>query len=182
MRRLAPTLLCCVFLFALSAVPAQSAGCRNADAVPGSVTPKRHAQAVRCLVGAQRARFGLARLRPNARLAVAAKSQVRDMVRRRFFGHLSSDGTGLGDRVRRAGYTRSTSSWLAGETLAWGVGGLGTPRALVRSWMASPGHRGALLSADFKELGVAVVLRSPQGQRRRAVTAAAVLGRRTFRH
>jgi uncharacterized protein YkwD len=36
------------------------------------------------------------------------------------------------------------------------VGRYGTPRAVVRAWMASPSHRRVLLLPAFRDLGVGV--------------------------
>jgi uncharacterized protein YkwD len=50
-----------------------------------------------------------------------------------------------------------------GENLGWGSGSLATPRAMVRSWMNSPGHRANILRPTFTEVGIAVVTRTPRG-------------------
>jgi|tagenome__1003787_1003787.scaffolds.fasta_scaffold20932729_2 uncharacterized protein YkwD len=51
------------------------------------------------------------------------------------------------------------TSW-AGENIAYGYE---TPRALVRGWMQSPGHRANILSRHFDRIGVAA-WRAANGQ------------------
>ena len=41
-----------------------------------------------------------------------------------------------------------------GENLAWGVGSRATARAIVRSWLASPGHRANLLRPSWERIGI----------------------------
>jgi uncharacterized protein YkwD len=48
-----------------------------------------------------------------------------------------------------------------GEDLAWGSGTLGTPREIVASWMASPGHRANILDRKFREGGMGVAFGDP---------------------
>jgi uncharacterized protein YkwD len=44
-----------------------------------------------------------------------------------------------------------------GENAYWGAGSSSTPRAAVGWWMQSQLHRDAILNAQFKDTGVAVV-------------------------
>ena len=80
--------------------------------------------------------------RPLAR--AAASDHTGDMLRADYLSHDSSDGTPMATRVRR--YT--------GARLGRGEhrGRLAPPRqsraAVVRMWMASPGHRAVLLSPN----------------------------------
>jgi uncharacterized protein YkwD len=45
---------------------------------------------------------------------------------------------------------------MLGETLAWGTGAKGTAAAIVRMWLASPGHRETMLRVGFRLVGVGV--------------------------
>jgi hypothetical protein len=84
------------------------------------------------------------------------------MVTGSFFSHVPPDGTQLVDRLNAARYTLPASGgWAAGENLAWGAGALSTADGLVAGWMASPSHRANVLSRDFRDVGVGVVLGSP---------------------
>lgn len=100
----------------------------------------------------QRARHGLRRLRGSRKLQRAADAHCRDMLRADFFGHTSSDGTSMTSRVQA--YRRSDG---IGETLAYlpRRGQRRAARTVVRMWMNSPGHRAAILSPDFRRVGVA---------------------------
>ena len=58
----------------------------------------------------------------------------------------------LGERVSNAGY-----DWtMVGENIAVGYR---TPRAVVKAWMKSEGHRANILDCDYEHIGVGVVTR-----------------------
>jgi uncharacterized protein YkwD len=50
-----------------------------------------------------------------------------------------------------------------GENLAWGAGRLSRARAIVRRWMASPGHRENLLHPGYRLVGVGALRGSFSG-------------------
>lgn len=107
-------------------------------------------------VRAQGATCGDDRMAPAApllwdsRLESAAQAHARDMAENGFFGHTSSDGTRMGDRVRRAGY-----DWaVVGENLARHQRSVGE---VVEDWIESPGHCRQLLDPSFQEVGAAQV-------------------------
>jgi uncharacterized protein YkwD len=77
------------------------------------------------------------------------------MVSRRYFAHERPGSTLLG-RLRAAGWTGAA----AAETIAWGCGGLGTPRAVLDSWLASPTHSEIVLGR-FRRAGIGLALGSP---------------------
>lgn len=64
-------------------------------------------------------------------------------------------------RIARSGYAPPGQPWSAGENIAWGTGALGTPEAIVRAWMGSPGHRANILRSEFREVGTGVVAAAP---------------------
>ena len=43
-----------------------------------------------------------------------------------------------------------------GENIAYGQAQMGTPRAILNSWLNSPGHRANLLRREFRLQGFAV--------------------------
>jgi uncharacterized protein YkwD len=112
---------------------------------------------VLALVNAARARprrcgdqdFGSAApLRWSAALQRAASRHARDMAERGRLGHAGSDGSSASQRVSQAGYV-----WSAvGENVA---AGQRDADAVVRSWLASPGHCANLMSGEFTEVGLA---------------------------
>jgi uncharacterized protein YkwD len=106
--------------------------------------------ALLCLVNRERRAAGLAPLRRDRRIARAAGRHARDMVRRGYFAHRRGGGPDLGARLSRAGW-RGTA-W--GEAIAYGCGERGSPRAIVRGWLASPSHRAILLGTGYRRAGV----------------------------
>jgi uncharacterized protein YkwD len=101
------------------------------------------------IVNRIRARHGLRRLKASRPLAAAATEHTGDMLRRDFLSHASSDGTAMGDRVRR--YT-GTKHWIGENIVA--MSGRATARKAVRLWMHSPPHRAILLSPAGGRIGV----------------------------
>jgi uncharacterized protein YkwD len=155
--RLAASLVAATIVAAgAGAGDAAATTCAVADATPAYANPQTIARATLCAVNAERRSHGLAPLRFNARLATAARHHSQDMVRRHYFSHVSLGGAKLASRVRQTGYMRSVSAWHVGETLAWGLGKLGSPGAVVRSWMGSPQHRAIILTPSFREVGIGV--------------------------
>ena len=79
----------------------------------------------------------------------AAQTHSDAMHEQGFFEHDNPyTGYGVGERANRAGY-----EWASiGENIAMGQE---SPKAVVRAWMNSPGHRENILS-DFKHLGVGI--------------------------
>jgi len=144
-----------------AASAARSAACANAGSAPSSQNGTAIRRATLCLLNRERARHGLRGLRSNGRLRVAARRHSGHMARAKYFDHTSPAGRSMTDRVRRAGYLRGSGSWSLGENIAWGTGALATPRAIVRSWMGSPGHRANILAPGFREIGIGVASGAP---------------------
>lgn len=140
---------------------AAAATCPDADAYPGTPAFVAGAESTTlCLLNNERAAAGLAALRPGpAELRQPAIAYANDMVRRQFFGHVTPDGVQL--LARLTSYTIS-AVWNVGENLAWGEASMGTPAAIVRAWMNSPGHRRNILDGSFKEIGIGIVAGAPK--------------------
>lgn len=119
---------------------APAAGSARHDAVEYAVI--RH-------INAYRWAHGLPRVRPNRSLGRAADRHSRDMLRRDFFSHSSSDGTPFDLRVRRY-----SGAAVFGETLATMASG-GGAATIVAMWRSSPPHRAVLLAPQFRRVGVA---------------------------
>jgi uncharacterized protein YkwD len=151
---------------AVLASPAAAQGC-NASGSPGSErlpteqTLQEAAMSVMREINRERGARELVRLAGDPRLALAAQRHTRDMVRRRFFSHVTPDGRGMRARVRATGYLWNVAAWALGETLAWGAGPCSTPATTVAAWMASPSHRRVMLSRRYVEIGVGVALGVP---------------------
>lgn len=140
-----------------AAAPANAArrACPSAVAVPGAADAGALRHALRCLVNAERTRHGLRALRGSRRLGAAANGHAADMVSRGYFAH-ERPGWTLPDRLRAAGWTGAS----AAETIAWGCGPLGVPRAVFDNWLASAPHREILLGR-YRRAGVGLALGAP---------------------
>lgn len=159
---LASAFLVCALVLAVPA-GASASSCANAAASPSSVSSTIAVRTTACLLNQQRAAHGLRKVRLNGRLSRAAVRHARDMVRRHYFSHVSLSGASFLQRIKRAGYLKRARSWSAGENIAWGSGGLATPRSIVRAWMNSPGHRANILNGRFREIGLGVARGAPRG-------------------
>jgi uncharacterized protein YkwD len=156
--------LTALFICVLGDSPAQAA-CASESSSPSQLTRLAARSAVFCLINEQRSAHGLATLTPNQSLGRAAEKHSRTMNAWNFFGH-TGDGTPV-RRAHRSGYMRGASSWMLGETLAWGRGSRGTPAGVVAAMMASPIHRDVLLNPSFREIGVGVAMGAPVHERAR---------------
>jgi uncharacterized protein YkwD len=155
MRRLFLPLL---FALAIPAAPAQAVGCAGANELPSAANAKQVRGATLCLLNRQRRVRGLAPLRSNSRLQVAATRYSRQMVRQRFFDHTAPDGTTFDQRVRAAGYV---SFQTLAENIAWGSGLHATPARIVNGWMHSSGHRRNILDGALREIGIGIAPGAP---------------------
>ncbi|MBI4363357.1 MAG: hypothetical protein HY545_00730 [Candidatus Doudnabacteria bacterium] len=102
------------------------------------------------LVNQGRGKAGVAPLKLNPILNQAAEAKASDMMLKRYFAHISPEGTKPWYWFKRAGYNYV----YAGENLALGYT---DPVELVDSWMASPSHRANILSPFYSDLGLGVV-------------------------
>jgi uncharacterized protein YkwD len=138
---------------------AAGVACASASSSPGNGNLAAMSAAIGCLLNAERTSKGLPPLKLNASLTKASKLMAGLMVTQRFFAHDTPDGRDVVDRVRPTGYIRG--SWSLGENIAWGSGGLDTPRAIVNGWMHSTGHRENILRAKFRDIGIGIKLGAP---------------------
>ena len=104
-----------------------------------------------------RAKSGLAPLREDPRLDLAARDRMRDMEDLGYWSHESPDGRSPFLVLGPHGYTFR----YAGENLA---AGFETTEVLVESWMESEGHRANILSMDFDDCGIAIIDGSTKGR------------------
>jgi uncharacterized protein YkwD len=150
----------CAFPLGTGTASAQ-APCPQASAMPSQVQREPVIGATLCLINQERDKQGLAPLRISDRLGNAAQAHAKDMAKRNYFSHTSQSGASFVDRIRRTGYLANTRSWQAAENIAWGTGRLATPKAIVRSWMNSPGHRMNILSGSLREIGIGIAKDAP---------------------
>lgn len=84
----------------------------------------------------------------NDRLEQASFGHSEDMATHDYFAHESQDGRTPAERVSAAGY-----AWSAiGENIAAGYPDVA---AVVDGWMKSPGHCANIMTAAFREIGMA---------------------------
>ena len=138
-----------------------AAECPDADLDPDATNLGRIRTAILCLHNQIRAERGLPLLKENPRLRSAALGHSNDMVSRGFFEHTTPNGVTMVQRIRAARYTSPRFGWALGENLAWGTGSLATPRAIMKAWMESPGHRANVVKRAYREIGIGVVAGVP---------------------
>jgi uncharacterized protein YkwD len=150
-----------VITAALSLVPAAAAGSQATTAT----------QSERALLGAVngvRTTHGLRPLRVDTALVRAARSYSARLISTDTFTH-GAMGTRLAQHGARGP--------VFGENLAWGVGSRATASAIVRGWMASPGHRANLLRPGWNRIGLGALRGTFQGHRGATVVTADFAGR-----
>jgi uncharacterized protein YkwD len=141
-----------------AAGPAAAASCHDTTKLPETAGQLADARAATlCLVNKERTKRHLTALKRNLLLQKMGVHFAGDMVKRQFFDHTDPDGSTFSDRLGDFHWSGST----AGENIAWGSGGLGTPAKIVDAWMHSPGHRANILHASFRRAGVGVAAGAP---------------------
>ena len=139
--------------------------CANTRLRPSQANLPLIRAATLCLINRERRAHGERALRPNKRLRRAAQAHSESMALGDYFEHDGAGGPGGGTplaRLRGAGYISSSRvGYEVGENIAWGTLYLATPRAIVATWMASPGHRANILDARYRETGIGVAPHAP---------------------
>lgn len=145
-------------------LPATAADeCPNANLTPNASDIANVVAATLCLVNDERIRFGEPALIEDPHLAGAAAGHSRDMDEHDYFAHTSPTGQTLLMRIEASGFIPNGNvGYTLGENIAWGTLWLGTPRAIVKAWMQSPGHRANILDEAFRYTGVGVDPNLPQ--------------------
>jgi uncharacterized protein YkwD len=129
-----------------------SATCAGAGASVASASPQVLRSAVVCLINQARAAHHLPPLHASPLLNHSAQNWTNAMVGSDQFTH----GTNFAGRISAAGYV-----WrAAGENIATGYG---TPRAVVKAWMASTGHCENILNPTYRNIGTGISRRPVRG-------------------
>ena len=71
-----------------------------------------------------------------------------------YFEHDSANGQSFWRRIQHYYSRGAKGRWSVAEDLLWSGGEIGAKRALD-AWMASPGHRQNILTAKYREIGIA---------------------------
>jgi uncharacterized protein YkwD len=90
-----------------------------------------------------------------------AASQVITMVSSDYFSDDRPTGQTPLSLVAITHYPAHAAEFAVGENIAWGTGSFTTPAHIVTEWMASPPHREVMLSAQYRDAGVAVTAAIP---------------------
>jgi len=156
-REMRRAFLFATFVAMVGTQPVAAAELPPASACPGSdsasLTPSAETATMHCLVEWVRARHGLSGLRERSQLD--RSSSMRAAAIRRC-GQLSHTPCGQAfiQPFVRVGYLRRRGT--VGENLAWGSGSLGSPRATLAAWLASPEHRANLLGRAWRDCGISL--------------------------
>lgn len=105
-----------------------------------------------CLTNYARHHKGLKRYKASSKLTRSATTKASDIFSCNDFSHTAC-GRDFTFWMDKYGYT-DKPGWSAGENIAWGSGSFGSSRAIFRAWLNSPGHRHAILSKDYVDLGI----------------------------
>jgi uncharacterized protein YkwD len=159
--RLAPVVLAGCALTGVPAVAAADSPCSSAAGQPSTMTVAAVRADTQCLLNRERAKHGLRALKMDSRLSRAALGHSREMVTKRYFAHDSHSGRPFGSRIASTGWMDGRQGWTVGENIAWGASSRSTPRAIVKSWMDSAGHRDNILLGRFTVIGIGVERGTP---------------------
>ena len=149
------------------AATARANACKHfGNTAAQKLTNAQAARSIRCLINQTRHRHGLKHLQSNGRLERAARKHTGYMKRHHCFSHNCPGEPSFVARLQRVHYiVNGLRYWSVAENIAWGAGARGTPKAIVRGWMHSPGHRANILNPQFKHLGVGFARGCPRGTR-----------------
>lgn len=126
--------------------------CQHASTPIAAASRHELQSVVVCLINQQRTERHLPRLQVSQRLSRSAQGWTNTMVSHANFSH----GADFAARISAVGF-----NWaMVGENIATGFR---TPAAVVRAWMASPGHCQNILSPSFADVGTGVSGRSIPG-------------------
>ena len=136
--------------------------CPNRKAGGGQAAMAKARRSMTCMVNFARGKKGLTKYRVKRRLTWSAGRKARD-IRRCGFSH-EACGRKFDFWIRKSKYL-GAGGWATGENIAWGSGRLGNVRSIFIAWMRSKGHREAILSRSFSDVGAGVVKGRFQGVR-----------------
>jgi len=109
------------------------------------------------LTNQQRQATGLPALEINDTLSQAAQQKAADMIAKNYWAHTSPDGITPWTFFKNVGY----KYLYAGENLARDFY---DSDSVIKAWMNSPTHKDNLMSSRYREIGIAVVQDTFQGQ------------------
>ncbi len=131
-----------------SALAAVASSCAGATTAAGDEHSRL--EAMYCGINVVRRAYGLHFVMGNVPLNRSSLLKA-NAVRRCGFTHTPC-GMSFTRTFREAGYLPARGF---GENLAWGQGELGSPVYTLQLWLNSPPHRKNLLTASWRDLGIA---------------------------
>lgn len=134
-------------------------GTRSAVHAQNASRAKTDEQRLFDAVNQERGRHGRPPLEWNPRLAEIARQHSVAMAARGFFSHTDPQRGDLGRRLARAGMEYTTCA----ENIYRLSGSGDAVRRAVAGWLASPGHRDAMLDPSFRDTGLGVASGSRNG-------------------
>jgi uncharacterized protein YkwD len=144
-------------LFAVPGGAGAATACPGGGTRPNATNAAAAARTTLCLINQIRLAHHLRPLETNAPLESVAASQVRTMVSWDYFADVRPTGQTPMSLIATSPYrVRGADELSVGQNIAWGSGYLSSPGRIVAAWMASPSHRAIILTAEFRDAGVAV--------------------------
>ena len=145
------TIAASLFLAASPGVSSALAGCPHATDRPHQTSLAKLGKAMQCLINNKRAKHGgLGRLKDNDRLATAARSHTKTMLKKDCFEHRCPGEPPLGKRIKRTGYTRGAKKYFYAESLGYHK----SPKRVIRKLMQTSFNRKNILGPDWQDIGV----------------------------
>lgn len=126
----------------------KSTSTEKKEAKPLKAPSKRERSLTRKLLelhNKERAKEGLAPLELDDKLTEAARRHALDMAERGEMSHQGSDGSNPEERIERAGFR---GKGTAENVARW----YPSPKAVMKGWMESPGHKKNILG-DYRLMG-----------------------------
>jgi uncharacterized protein YkwD len=145
-------LLTIAIFLALGATSGTTAAfaCAHATDGPHQTSLAKLGKAMQCLVNNKRGKKNLRPLKANARLATAAKSHTKMMLKKDCFKHQCSGEPPLGKRIRKTGYTKGAKRYFYAESLGYHR----SPKRTIRKLMQSGYNRRNILGKDWRDIGI----------------------------
>ena len=111
------------------------------------------------LVNQERAKINLPPLKTETHLTQAAQNQAMDLTKRKYFDHISPEGTTPTDRIKASGYMSSAPCAQCNYSIYYGENiakNQETADEVMKAWMQSPGHRANILNPKFQQIGIGI--------------------------
>ena len=141
--------------------PPAGAECAGARLLPSPSDLAQIDGATLCLINRIRVADGLRPLRANRSLALVAVAQAATMVRHDYFADVRPNGQTPLALVAASSYHAHAARFAVAQNIAWGTAAYATPAHIVLEWMASPRHRGIILTARYRDAGVGATPGTP---------------------